>query len=239
MLRVHVLHFLLMFATVVAATPSRSEPAPSPPELNQAQVLVFMGEHLHKTHTGETLVYDFSRHASGQPDKKDQVKMTVTGVVDNARRDLSFEFLSGDDRVNFPDAHGYRGNPIAVQFLERDIREMAQNTGTSTARLRNRIRKAFVKPRIQKTLATVGDTQVDATEITVVPFAKDPDIAKIAGYAGKQYQFVYSDQVPGDLVRITTRMSNPDGTSIEEELHFRQATDTRQTQDQRVGGSPR
>ena len=151
--------------------------------------------------------------------------MTVTAVVDEARRDLSFEFLSGPGRLTFPDARAYRGNPIAVQFLERDIRDMARRTGTPIAHFRNRIRKSFTDPQISTTRVAVGDKLVDATEITVIPFAQDPTVAKLDGYAGKEYLFVYSDQVPGDLIRIRTRMSSADGSAREEELRFRRASD--------------
>lgn len=214
---------LLTLLATLAPTPTLAEePAPV---LNRAQELVFMGEHLRQTHQGQQLVYDFRRHATGEPDKTDEVLMTVTRVRDEARRDLAFEFLSGADRLDFPDAQGYRGNPIAVQFLERDIREMAKRTGTPIAHFRNRIRRSFSTPQISETRITVGDKLVDATEITVTPFSQDPGIAKLDGYAGKEYLFVYSDRVPGDLFRIRTRMSGADGVALEEELRFKRSSD--------------
>ncbi|MCB1786296.1 MAG: hypothetical protein H6953_03425 [Chromatiaceae bacterium] len=194
-------------------------------ELNRAQELVFLGEHLRQTRQGQTLVYDFASRATGRVDKVDEVRMTVTGVVDEARRDLSFEFLSGEDRIRFPDTHGYRGNPVAVQFLERDIRDMAQHTGTPVAHFRNRIRKAFRTPQIVQTRATVGERQVDATMITVVPFTSDETLAAFDGYADKEYVFGYSEQVPGDLLLIRTRMATAAGDMVEEELHFRQTAE--------------
>ena len=188
-----------------------------PPTLNEAQEIVFMGEHLRQTHTGQKLVYAFRRKVTGEPDKTDTVSMTVTGVRDESRRDLSFEFFSGPDRLNFPDAQGYSGNPIAIQFLERDIREMAQRTGTPIGYFRNRIRKSFSDPHISTTRIEVAGTQLDATEITVVPFARDPVVANLDGYADKVYRFTYSEQVPGDLISIRTRVMSADGASLEEE----------------------
>lgn len=214
---------LMLFATLLPATILAER---QQAELNKAQELVFMGEHLHHTHQGQTLVYAFTSRTDGKPDKTDEVKMTVTKVVDEARRDLSFDFLNGDDRLNFPDAHGYRGNPVVVQFLERDIRDMAQRTGTPIAHLRNRIRKSFREPRVAQTRITVGDSQVEATEIIVVPFTQDPVIAKLDGFASKEYLFTYSEQVPGDLIRVRTRMSGADGSTLEEELRFSRSTDT-------------
>ena len=214
---------LLIALSAPAQLPAAQGPAP---EVNRAQALVFMGEHLRDTRPGQTLVYDFTRHASGEPDQTDQVRMTVTGVRGDAARDLSFEFLSGADHLDFPSTQGYRGNPIAIQFLEWDINNMAQATGTPAAYLRERIRRAFRHPQIREEQIDVGGTRVEATEIEVTPFAQDPSLSHLEGYADKRYRFSYSDQVPGDLVAVGTRMSGADGASLEEELRFSSSTVT-------------
>ncbi len=212
---------LFAAAAALLLAPGFTSAADEPPlEANRAQVLVFMGDHLRETQQGQILTYDFARHETGQPDKADKVSMTVTKVRDDARRDLSFDFLSGDDQIDFPDAHGYRGNPIAIQFLERDIRDMSRLTGQSSAYFRSRIRRAFREPQIEDAPVDVGGRQINATQITVVPFVDDPVLAEVDGYTQKEYLFVYSEQVPGDLVRIRTRVAKPDGNSLEEELSY-------------------
>lgn len=213
---------LILIAALAPGLASAEEP---PPELNQAQLLVFKGDHLRQIPRGRTVVYDFRRHATGEPDKADEVRMTVTKVRDDDLRDLSVEFLTGDDRLAFPPARGYRGNPIAIQFLERDIRDMSRNTGGSTAYFRNRIRKAFSDPQIERMRVSVGDAEIDAVEIRVSPFTQDPNLARNEGYAGKQYLFAYSEQVPGGLLSIRTRMSGDGGASVEEEIRYSRMTD--------------
>jgi len=196
-----------------------------PPELNQAQTLVFMGDHLQQIAEGKTVVYDFTRRMTGQPEQHDEIRMTVTKVRDDALRNLSFEFLSGPDRIAFPPAEGYRGNPIPVQFLERDIRDMAQATGNSPAYFRNRIRKAFRDPQIEKTRLAIDGVELDTVEITVVPFKADKNVAQFEGYADKQYRFAYSDQIPGGLVSIQTRMAGASGAILEEALSYSRIAD--------------
>jgi hypothetical protein len=172
------------------------------------------------------MVYGFTRQATGEPDKTDQVCLTVTGVREGGLRDLSAEFRSGPDRIAFPSAQGYRGNPIAIQFLERDIRDMASATGGSTAYLRNRIRKAFRDPQVQPVRVAVGGKELDALEIRVTPLKQDPYLADKEDYTDKDYLFVYSEQVPGDLVSIRTRMSGKNGEILEENLHYRDLIQT-------------
>ena len=215
---------LLALLVTCAPVPGLAEEPPA--KLNLAQKMVFMGEHLRATRQGQRLVYDFRRQATGEPDMNDAVSMTVTRVRDESGRDLSFEFLSGPERLNFPDAQGYRGNPVAVQFLEHDIRGMSKRTGTPVAYFRSRIRRSFKDPQIAETQVTIAGKRLDATEITVFPFAQDPAIAKLDGYAAKEYRFTYSDQVPGHLISIRTRMSSTDRGSLEEELRYNPSSST-------------
>lgn len=212
----------IMAASLLFSSNLLAAAEPVPPQANRAQVLVFMGEHLRQTQQGQVLTYDFARHESGEPDKADTVSMTIAKVHDDAKRDLTFQFLSGEDEIAFPDAHSYRGNPIAIQFLERDIRNMSRLTGKPSAYFRDRIRRAFRHPQVVDEAVDVGDQKVDATRVKVVPFIGDPTLEGIDGYAGKEYQFIYSEQVPGDLVEIKTRVARQDGTSLEEELRYHQ-----------------
>ena len=206
-------------------------------EINQGQRLIFMGDHLQQLAEGETVVYAFRRNASGEPDRNDEVKMTVDKVRDDSLRNLSFQFLSGSDQIDFPSVQGYRGNPIAIQFLERDIRDMAQATGTSIAYFRNRIRNAFKDPQIRQTRITVGETAVDAIEISVTPFQKDPAVTELAGYAEKRYQFTYSEQIPGHLISVRTRMSAGDDAFLEEEVRYTGVIDTAVTEELEAGAA--
>lgn len=209
---------------IAMLAPGLASAEEAPPELNQAQLLVFKGDHLRQIPQGQTVVYDFRRHATGEPDKVDEVRMTVTKVRDDDLRDLSVEFLTGDDRLAFPPAQRYRGNPVAIQFLERDIRDMSRTIGGSAAYFRNRIRKAFSDPQIEQLRMNVGDAEVDAVEIRVSPFTQDPNLSSNEGLAGKQYLFAYSEQIPGGLVSIRTRMSGDGGASVEEEVRFSRMT---------------
>jgi hypothetical protein len=151
--------------------------------------------------------------------------MTVTEVRPDNPRDLSFEFLSGQRRIDFHDAEGYRGNPVIIQFLERDIRDMSLATGGSTNYFRNRIRKSFKEPQLRTISISVDGQAIEATEVTVTPFAKDPNIDKFERYAPKRYELIFSDQLPGGLYRIRTLVPGDDRPVMEEQLTFSGVTE--------------
>jgi hypothetical protein len=194
-------------------------------ELNEAQTLVFKGDHLLNVPQGRVLTYDFKSRVKDGEEVSDQVRMRVTGIGTDQGRDVTFEFLSGGNRIAFPPAIGYRGNPVILQFLERDVRDMALATGDSPGYIRNRIRKSFSEPQIREIRMRFQGSEIDAVEITVSPFVNDPRMKDLEGYGSKRYQGLFSRQVPGGLYRIHTTVPGKDGIWMEEEIKFNRMSD--------------
>jgi hypothetical protein len=206
-----------------------SEPAAAPepaPEINQAQQLVFMNDLMRNVPAGSALEYRFTRHGKDLPDYQDRVIVTVTGVADDGRRDLTFDFLSAGHHLDFHPATAYTGNPVPIQFLERDIKEMAEATEGDIGYFRNRLRRAFANPQVQPVKITLGERTLDGIQVTLVPFADDPNISHYQDYANKRYDFLFSEQVPGGLYQIRTLQPAPTGQVpvLEEQLTFDHTT---------------
>ncbi len=143
------------------APPPGSSPQVNPqnnPGINEAQRLVFMNDHLGNIASGSVLNYAFARTGKAVEAFSDTVKVKVTGVQAEGRRDLEFDFLTGPNHVDFHPAKAYLGNPVAIHFLERDIREMARRSGGDSGYFRNRLRKSFVKPEIHAAKIDVEGT---------------------------------------------------------------------------------
>jgi hypothetical protein len=193
------------------------------PEINEAQRLVFTNDYLQDAAPGTTLVYDFShRRSDGKDDFSDTVKMTVTASGKDGRHDLSFDFLTGDRQVGFHPASGYKGNPLPIQFLERDVDQMAKATGGRSNYFQNRIRRAFLRPEVRPIKVSFQGKEVEATEVSVTPYRNDPNLDRFRSYANKRYEFTFSEQVPGGLYRIRTRVPEAKGLApvAEEEMTF-------------------
>jgi len=200
------------------------------PTLNQAQVLIFMGNHLHNVSAGQTITYSFTSRAKDQKEIKDNVRMKVTGIAEDGGRDLEFEFLSDERRLPFPSARGYKGNPITIQFLERDVRDMALAAGGSSSYFRNRVRNAFVNPQIRDIQVPYQDASVSATEVIVTPFAQDPRAGEeLTEIHNKNYRFIFSADIPGGLYMIHTTVPGETGPKLEEKLKFSSADATNST----------
>ncbi|MCP3661713.1 MAG: hypothetical protein GY696_04335 [Gammaproteobacteria bacterium] len=208
-------------------TPAFTADQVSPTELNRAQQLVFIKDHLQGVPSGSTLNYDFASEAKDVESYSDTVKITVTGVVEEGKRNLEFDFLSGPRHIDFAPAVGYTGNPVIIHFLERDISQMSKEMGGSNGYFRNRIRESFGRPtEVHDVKLTFQGKELDGTEVVVKPFTADLNIANFGPYANKRYEFTFSDQVPGGIYRIHTLVPGESGAGvlIDEALTFHQIT---------------
>jgi hypothetical protein len=90
------------------------------------------------------------------------------------------------------------GNPMAMFFLERLVRDLAQATGGSTFYIRNRMKEALLAPEaIRETQVTWGAENHAAQEVVLAPFAGDANAARLGPFAELRVVFEISQGVPG------------------------------------------
>ncbi|MEW8557461.1 MAG: hypothetical protein AB2588_05710 [Candidatus Thiodiazotropha sp.] len=198
-----------------------------PPNLNQAQKLVFFKDHLKGVPKGSRLDYEFTNATQGKEGFRDSIEIDVVNVVAEDKRDLEFNFLSGENHIDFSPAKAYTGNPVIIHFLERDISMMAKDTGGSSGYFRNRIRDSFKNPSLVREIKFhYGGKELAGTEVVITPFVADPNTDNFKFYVNKRYQFIFSDQVPGGVYRIHTQVPNEKdgGILIDEDMTFRKIT---------------
>jgi len=216
---------IIFTALLVAPTLGSATDAEPAPELNQAQQLVFFEDHMQGVPAGSRLDYGFKSTTldSDSDSFSDKVEVKVTKVVSDHKRDLEFNFLNGENHIDFSPAKAYRGNPVLIHFLERDILQMARSTGGFNGFFRNRIRDSFKRPaEVRDVKIPYHDKQVNGTEIIVTPFVADPFADNFKLYENKRYEFIFSDQVPGGIYRIHTQVPGDNGKDvlIDEEMTF-------------------
>lgn len=182
-------------------------------ELTPAQTLLFDTGHMAGAPADTTLTYTFTKSGTREPGFTDRIEMTVTAGGDDAHRDASFQFLTGDNAIGFEPMKGFRGNPLIMLFLERDVREMKRLTGGSDLYFRNRIRYAFAADTtaLSATTVTWEGRTVPATEVVIHPYVKDELIDRYRAFEQKEYRFVLSDAVPGAVYSITAETPGDGG----------------------------
>jgi len=207
-------NLLVLFTLAIAAGLSGPSLATGDGDYTQAQFALFNTPHLANITEPVTLTYDFRRSATeGEGGGfEDLVKMTVTEVGTDGRRNLSFQYLSGERRRPFTAVEGFRGNPLIMLFLQHDVEGMQKATGGASVYFRNRIRHAFRRgAEVGESTVELGGETLGATRVTIRPFAKDPKLARFPRLAEKWYEFVLAPGVPGGLYQIRSVVPSASG----------------------------
>jgi hypothetical protein len=192
------------------------------PDASAAERLVFLNPHLAGMKAPATLRYQFVRTDAAEGGSfKDSVELKLARGKATACCKVSGSFLSGERAMRLPDVDDARSNPVLMYFLEYEVRQLQRSTKGGAAHFRQQIRLALVdKADLSPTRIEWGGREVAATTVQISPFLDDPYRARFEREARKVYSFVMSDEVPGGVYQIRTRL--PDATSgttaVEESL---------------------
>lgn len=181
-------------------------------DIQPAEQLVFLDDHLANLKANTTLTYGFTKQGNMEKGFSDVVEEAVT--LNGKNKAVKAKFLSGLNNKDFPAIDEAVSNPVILHFLERDLSEMQRLTGGQPNYFRKRIRAALAEgPEIKPVKFTWNGKPVDAKSVSVEPYMSDPmvhDPARAAykRYRGKRYTFILSDAVPGKVAEL--RFTIPD-----------------------------
>lgn len=175
--------------------------------------LLFDKEHFVTTAPETTIRYAYSRASKDaertKPSFKDVVELRLEPGGKPQARTVSVTLFKGPmhrPAGPFPDV---TWNPIAIMMLEYHLGDLSKILSGNARYFKNAIRAGMRDAATSEPVKiTVGGKEVDATRITIKPFAKDTQAARFGVFVNTTYQFVVSDAVPGMIQEI--RISTPD-----------------------------
>ena len=91
-------------------------------------------------------------------------------------------------------------NPLLLYFLETTVRATADATGGSPYYIRNRIREALVATDLG---TDVGDTATPTREVTLVPFAEDPNRPKMGPFGDLTVRLRFDPDRPERILELS------------------------------------
>jgi len=195
-------------------------------DYSPAQKLLFASPHLESISAPTTLHYDFQRSGSRPGAFEDRVDMIVTQVLPDGRKNLAFHFLSGKREKPFQPIEGFRGNPLIMLFLQRDVEEMESALGGSQVYFRNRIRYSFSdRAEIEQVQMEIDGRSLTVTRITVRPYVGDEMGDRMGDQEHKVYEITLSPDLPGGVYRLRSLVPASSGAEplVEEVMTFRSA----------------
>lgn len=187
-------------------------PWPAWAQESPAEIL-FTRPHLSGLAAGTELTYHLERSASdtqrlGQP-FGDDIKLTVTAVAANGARDIDLRIFTGERARDVNSISGLTGNPLLVIFLDRSVGNMVQLTGGKAPYFKDRLRAGLRdKATSEATKAEFEGRTLDATRITIRPFADDPNAARMLGYEGAQFELLVAEAAPGMLLGLKSEFTS-------------------------------
>lgn len=206
-----------------ASGPSADEPSKP---ISAVEQRVFLDNHLGNLAKTADVEYNFKRTGTVGDNFEDKVVVHVRDGGKAKGRLASADFLTGTKKLELPEIPNSQGNPVILYFLERDVREMERITKGKQYFFRKRIRLALADAdQIKPVTVPFEGHDIKASEIRVQPYLNDPVMqARADKYEKKTYIFTLSDQVPGGVYQISTKVDSPDGKSaaplVEETMTF-------------------
>lgn len=187
--------------------------------------ILFDGNHLKLTKEGSEVTYRFQRSVSHEKVLgaafSDDLKLNVTAVKDD-KRDFQFQVFTGERaREPFAD-HDRSGNPLLLWYLDRSVNNYKGLAGGGLTYVKGRFMEALKNANAEATKVEVNGKTVDASRVTLTPYANDPNASKMMGYQNSRFVIVYSDAVPGYFLEMTSTLENTDAKAprLEERISF-------------------
>jgi hypothetical protein len=185
----------------LADSPATADTQPT----SVAETVLFETPHLKTIDHLETLNYRFER--IGPSPFVDKVGIRIAEIHPDGTKFVTFNFLTGANHKFYPGVDNFSGNPVLMVFLQHDVENMRDEIGVAATFFRNRIREAFTKEAIvSDTTYSYNGKSVPAKLITLKPFIHLDRFEKLPEVQQKEYRFVISDAVPGEIAEVTAEM---------------------------------
>lgn len=197
--------WMLAVITTVSAAPGFSE----------VNNVLFDKSHMKNIEQPGTITYNYKKESFVEDSRDDQVQVMVSNIRNTGRRDIAFEFFTGEYKRPYEPMENQRGNGVFALYLEYDIHEMQRLTGGEWRYFQRKLRWSFAEGGDKKEVdIDYNGKTVKGVQYTVQPYVNDPKNARYKLYANKYYIFTMSEAIPGEIYQVRTVV--PDGKTWSE-----------------------
>ncbi len=179
--------------------------------------LLFETNQIGNAPVGQALNYRYTRFSGIEgapfgPPIEDRIREEVSAGEKPDTRNLRVEMFSGERRMPTATYRDFPGNPVLVRFLEHHLEDLAKVLKGNPRYIKNGIRRALR----ESASVTATEVEVDGAKkpgwrIVARPFVDDPVRDRLRGFDSLTYTIVLSPAVPGQIVSIDARATNPEG----------------------------
>jgi hypothetical protein len=212
---------------VTANAAEQAPPAPAPAASGQpsVQTMIFEHKHLANVEQGTALGYRFNRIVSdaqllGLP-FSDEITVKVINAKPTGEKDVDLQIYTGDRARDLQKLTNTTINPVFVVYFDLAVNTFTQLTGEKYGYLKTVFTHGFKdKSKVEPIKLEYKGKTIDAYRIEMTPYVGDPKAGKMQGYDGATFTMVVSDQVPGEIVQLTSvyQSTVPAAPKLEERI---------------------
>jgi len=213
---------------IVAANAAEQTPAVASPATTNtptAQNLIFEQRHLENVDQGTALGYKFNRIVSnaqllGEP-FSDEITVKVVDAKPTGEKDVDLQIYTGERARDLQRVNNTTINPVFVVYFDQAMSTFTQLTGGKYGYLKTVFTHGFKdKSKVEPVKLDYKGKTIDAYRIVMTPYVGDPKAARMQGYDGATFTMVISDQVPGEVVQLTSvyQSTVPAAPKLEERI---------------------
>ena len=179
-------------------------------EITKAETLLFLVNHFIALKLPSVLEYSFVGKGKILDDYFDKFTLNVRN--DGKKVIVTATHKKALEEIELKPVFNPSNNPVILYFLEEDIKEMQKLTGGQPNYFRKRIRTALAEgPKIITEPGEYRGRSVKVQTFSITPYKTDPlrfgaKRTKYNRYSKKIYKFFLSEGVPGQLLKIETRI---------------------------------
>ncbi len=187
-------------------------------KFNDAETKLWLSDHLANIKKPVSLYYEFVKSGTFEEGFSDSVYLKILELNDDGSKNAQLDFFTAEKKqaVNADNVTGIFGNPVLGIFMQGDVYEMNRLAEGHWRYFHKQIKVSLREDAvIEPTTFSFNGKEYQGEKLFFSPYLNDPHRRDFEKFAEKYYEFIFSDDIPGTLYKITTVIPDTNAESAE------------------------
>ena len=176
-------------------------------KFSEAEDRLWHTDHLKNIDKPMRLYYEFVKSGTYEEGFTDAVYLDIIKINDDGTKNAMLDFFSADRKqfVSPQNVTNITGNPVLGIYMQGDVYEMNRLTEGHWRHFQKMIKIALREnTTVEPVSFEYNGIKCAGEKITFMPYLNDPHRNDFEKFSGKEYEFIFSDDIPGSLYQIKT-----------------------------------
>ncbi len=176
-------------------------------QFNPAETKLWHDPHLANIKKPTNLHYEFVKSGTYEEGFTDSVYLNIFKLNKDGTRNAQLNFFTAEQKqqVHPDNVTNITGNPVIGIYMQGDVYEMNRLTEGHWRHFQKSIKISLREDAVvEPTTFTFSGKQYQGEKIFFSPYLNDPHRRDFEIFAEKYYEFIFSDELPGNLYQIKT-----------------------------------